>query len=237
LEVYVVPKVEGFLKDRGLQLSQAKTRIVPIDEGFNFLGFEIRRLKGKWLTSPQKDKVVKHLQAIKFYLDGNKQAPAGKVIRDLNPVIRGWANDYRHGTSSKTFDKADHETWKKLWNWAKRRHPKKPSKWVKERYFANDGYWTFQERGARLLRHSATPITRHPKVIGKSSPMNPDQREYWEKRKRNQTSRYTYQKQRLALLKTQNNTCGLCGVSFGPGDPIDDHQHHSPTQRGTGWTR
>lgn len=232
LRDYVIPKAERFLKARGLQLSQAKTRIVHVDEGFNFLGVEIRRFKGKLLAKPQKNKVVKHLRAIKAYLEKHRQTPAGAVIRSLNPIIRGWANYYRHGISSKTFSKVDHEIWKKLWRWAKRRHPGKPRKWVRKQYFANDGNWTFRTaEGARLLRHSATPITRYIKVIGKSSPMNPDQREYWEKRKRMQTSQNAYQKQRLTLLRTQNNCCGLCGVSFWSGDPIDEH-HLTPRHKG-----
>ena len=216
LESYVIPKVEEFLAKRGLQLSEAKTRIVHVDEGFHFLGFEIRRYKDTLLTKPQKGKVMKHLQDIKAYLSNNKQAPAGKVIRDLNPVIRGWANYYRHGTSKKTFDKADHRTWQKLWTWAIRRHPKKSKQWIKDRYFAND--WTFREEQAQLLRHSATPITRHPKVIGKSSPMNPGQRDYWEQRKRNQTSRQTYQKQKLALLH-KTMPVGCAGPPSGQGTP------------------
>ena len=58
--------------------------------------------------------------------------------------------------------------------------------------------------------------THHPSHQShrEMSPMNLDQREYWEKRKRMQTSQNAYQKQRLTLLRTQNNCCGLCGVSF-----------------------
>jgi RNA-directed DNA polymerase len=229
LENYVIPKVEKFLSKRGLQLSEVKTRIVHVDEGFHFLGFEIRRYKDKLLTKPQKDKVISHLQDIKAYLSSNKQAPAGKLVKDLNPAIRGWANYYRHGTSKRIFSITDHRIWQMLWTWATRRHPKKSKQWIKDRYFAND--WTFREGQAQLLRHSATPITRHVKVVRKSSPMNPGQRDYWERRKKNQTNQQTYQKQRLVLLKTQNNACGLCKITFWPGDPIHDH-HIIPRKQG-----
>src|SRR5947208_3391483 len=73
----------------------------------------------------------------------HRQAPAGKVIGDLNPVIRGWANYYRYCAAKETFSKVRHRQWQMLWRWAKRRHPGKPSRWVKRRYFRNDGYWTF----------------------------------------------------------------------------------------------
>ncbi|MDQ3397770.1 MAG: reverse transcriptase domain-containing protein [Deinococcota bacterium] len=123
LHAYVLPRLTVFLQARGLQLSEAKTRIRHIDEGFDFLGFEVRRFKDKLLTKPSKAKVLQHLRSIKAYLNNHKQAPAGQVIGNLNPVIRGWANYYRHGAAKRTFSKADHQMWVMLWTWAKRRHP------------------------------------------------------------------------------------------------------------------
>jgi RNA-directed DNA polymerase len=231
LEGYVVPRVAAFLATRGLRLSEAKTRIVHVTDGFNFLGFEVRWLGGKLLTRPQKDKVLAHLRSSKDYLDRNKQATAGQVIKDLGPVIRGWSNYYRHSVAGWTFKYASHRVWQMLWAWAKRRHPKKPSKWVWGRYFKDDGYWTFTDGKSQLYRHNATPITRHAKVVGRSTPMDPDQREYWEGRKRQRVARQTYQKERLAMLRDQGNACGICGITFWPGDPIDEH-HRTPKSRG-----
>src|SRR5712692_6409260 len=86
LETYARPRVEKFLEERGLALSEAKTRIVHIKEGCNFLGFHIRKFgkQGKVLTVPQKEKVLKHLRATRAYLDTHKQTPAGHVIKELN---------------------------------------------------------------------------------------------------------------------------------------------------------
>jgi RNA-directed DNA polymerase len=236
LEQYVTPKVQGFLAQRGLTLSEAKTRIVHIDEGFHFLGFEVRRLGGKLLIRPEKDKVLAHLRGIKDYLDRHKQAPVGQVIKKLGPVIRGWAYYYRHCVASKVFNVARYRVWQMTWSWAKRRHRKKPSKWVAQGYFKNDGYWTLHDGAAQLYRHDATPITRHIKVMGRSSPMDPTQRDYWEKLKRNRVARQTYRKARLAMLRTQANACGLCGITFWPGDSIEDH-HIQPRHRGGGHER
>jgi RNA-directed DNA polymerase len=69
-----------------------------------------------------------------------------------------------------------------LWVWAKRQHPHKPRQWVRDRYFADDGYWTFTDGAAQLYCHSATRITRFIKVIGRSSPPDPVQRAYLERR-------------------------------------------------------
>jgi RNA-directed DNA polymerase len=226
LETYVKPRIEGFLRDRGLALNEAKTRIVEVNEGFDFLGFHIRKFgRGyRTLVVPQKEKVVKHLRAIKTYLDTHRQTPAGQVIRDLNPVIRGWSNYYRHVSASRTFAKARHRQWQLLWMWAKRRHPKKPTRWVKARYFRDDAYWTFQAGEAELVKPDATPITRFTKVTGRQTPDDPAHRQYWRERMKAQVAGETYSKQRLMLHRSQDYACAMCGIRFIPGETIQiDH--------------
>jgi len=226
LETYVKPRIEEFLRDRGLALNGAKTRIVEVNEGFDFLGFHVRKFgRGeKTLVVPQKEKVVKHLRAIKAYLGTHRQTPAGQVIRDLNPVIRGWSNYYRHVSASRTFAKVRHCQWQMLWRWAKRRHPKKPTRWVKARYFRDDGYWTFQAGEAELAKPDATPITRSTKVTGRQTPYDPAHRLYWRERTKTQVAEETYSKQRLMLHRSREYACALCGVRFVPGETIQiDH--------------
>ena len=156
-----------------------------------------------------------------------------KVIKELGPVIRGWSYYYRHCAAKETFSKVSHRVWEMTRTWAKRRHPNKPSKWVKARYFKDDGYWTFTDGAATLYRHNATPITRFIKVTGRSTPMDPTQRAYWEDRKKRNVARETFRKDRLSMLHAQENTCGLCHTTFWPGDPIDDH-HIVPQHAGGG---
>jgi RNA-directed DNA polymerase len=231
LEQYVRPRVEGFLRQRGLALSEAKTRIVPVTEGFNFLGFQIRRYKRRLLTKPQKDKVLRHLRGIKSYLDTHRQAPAGRVIKDLTPVIRGWANYYRHCVASATFQRVDHRQWQMLWKWAKRRHPNKSSRWVRRRYFRRDGYWTFHAQGVPLVRHGATPITRFVKVRGRNSPYDPKLHAYWQQRTKQRIAVRTYAKQRQALLVAQAYRCALCRLPLDVDDPLHE-DHIIPRQAG-----
>lgn len=227
LENYARPRMEIFLKERGLVLSEAKTRIVHITEGFNFLGVHIRKFgkTGTLLTVPQKEKVLKHIRTIRSYLDAHKQTRTVEVIKTLNPVIRGWANYYRHCAAKDTFAKVRHAQWQMLWSWAKRRHPNKSSKWVKARYFKNDGYWTFHaDKEAELVKPDITPITRFTKVTGRSSPYDPTLREYWRERKKRQVGRETYAKQRLVLLQRQEYRCALCHIQFIPGEVMEsDH--------------
>src|SRR5712691_2294736 len=124
----------------------------------------------KLLTVPQKDKVLTHLRGIRAYLDAHKQTPAVQVIKALNPVIRGWAQYYRHVSAKAVLAKVGHAQWHMLWRWAKRRHPKKSCAWVKARYYRNEGYWAFREGKAELVKPERTPITRFTKVAGKNSP-------------------------------------------------------------------
>ena len=102
------------MAERGLTLNEAKTRIVHRDEGFNFLGFTIRRYNGTLLTTPQKEKVQQHLRHIIAILGANKQAKTERVVRLLNPVIRGWANYYRHCATKSAFRYVRHRNWQML---------------------------------------------------------------------------------------------------------------------------
>jgi RNA-directed DNA polymerase len=232
LETYVVPKLNAFLAAQGLQLSEAKTRIVHIDEGFNFLGFTVRRYRGVVLTRPQKEKVVRHLRTIHDYLRQHRQATPSQIIGDLDPVIRGWANYYRHGASKHVFHTADHHIQAKLWRWAKRRHPTKPAAWIRSRYF--DSRWNFVDGQRRLTRHDEVPITRHSKVQGKRSPLNPDDREYWELRRLRRLAEILKAPKRLVLLKRQDCKCAMCGVGFDPDEdiPLIDEHHIMPRCHG-----
>ena len=224
LETYVRPRIEEFLRDRGLTISEAKTRIVDLEEGFNSLGLQIRRFAKRTLTVPQKEKVLKHLQGIKSYLGTNQQAPAGKVIGDLNPVLRGWANYYRYCAAQETFSKVRHRQWQMLWRWAKRRHPGKPSKWVKRRYFRNDGSGTFYDGEWNLFKPDSTPITRYTKVIGKHSPYDPTLHPYWAERNAKQVIAETFSPGRRVLHQRQDYRCALCDLPFVPGERIPcDH--------------
>jgi RNA-directed DNA polymerase len=243
LEQHVFPSIEAFLAERGLVLNREKTRIVSIDEGFNFLGFTALKFQnGKLLITPEKAKVLAHLRRIKAYLNQNKQAPVGKVVRDLAPVIRGWTLYYRHVCSARTFQYADHRVWQMLWAWARRRHPTKSKGWVKARYFrpTRSRVWNFADTslpGSAILPwHSGTKIVRHTKVKGRASPLDPDARTYWDERRRKRLETQSLSKRRQELLRTQGYTCAECGVPFDPDEDVDmmDGHHVKPRHRGGG---
>jgi RNA-directed DNA polymerase len=226
LETYVVPRLSQFLAERGLTLSQAKTRIVHREEGFNFLGFTIRYYKGKLLTKPQKGKVHHHLRHLKAILDANKHATIEQIVRKLNPIIWGWANYYRHGVSKRTFNYVQYRLWQMLWRWAKRRHSNKPPPWIRQRYFKSVGNrnWVFGDANVTLRNPADMPIVRHIKVRGRSSPYDPTLRDYWVKRNQRRVKQQANSWRKWNVLRRQECRCGQCGLPFQPEDNI--HYHH-----------
>lgn len=186
----VKPKIEEWLKQRGLELNATKTTIVPIENGFNFLGFNVRQYQSKCLIKPQKEKVYNFLREIRQWLKSNRQATSENVVRYLNPILRGWANYYRHFVSKDTYAFVDSQLWKALWRWALRRHPNKGVGWVKKRYFgcSHGRDWRFRavclstygERIEMAVTNITTiPITRHVKIKGTASPDDPALLDYW----------------------------------------------------------
>ena len=187
------PQIEEWLTQRGLMLNVEKTRIVSIQDGFNFLGFNMRHYHGKCLTKPPKEKVAGFLREIRQWLETNKGATAENVVRYLNPVLSGWANYYRHVVSKQTFAYVDAQLWKALWRWALRRHPNRGNDWVYKKYFTVSHYrrWRFyavcrDTYGDRLemavTNITTIPIRRHVKVKGAASPDDPSLVQYWAER-------------------------------------------------------
>jgi RNA-directed DNA polymerase len=139
------PIVESFLAERGLALSPTKTRITPIEEGFDFLGVNIRKYEGKLLCKPAKGNLAAFLQNIRHTIKSNATTKTENLIRILNPKIRGWANYHCHNSAKQTFSTVSSHIFDSLWRWAKRRHPKKGTGWIRRKYFRSKGHqhWVF----------------------------------------------------------------------------------------------
>lgn len=187
--------IANFLGERGLTLSSEKTKIVHIEEGFDFLGWTIRKYDGKFLIKPSKKNVLAFKRKIREIVKNNKTAKQEDLIRLLNPVIRGWANYHKNQVAKETFSKVDHAIWQQLWRWAKRRHPNKSATWIKRRYFHSrkGRNWVFgteitQYKGKKgwleLCKASDIPIKRHTKIKDEANPYDPNWMEYFKKRRK-----------------------------------------------------
>ncbi|WP_440994774.1 group II intron reverse transcriptase/maturase [Cysteiniphilum litorale] len=195
LELKVKPAIERFLKERSLELSQEKTLITHISDGFDFLGFNIRKYNDKLLIKPAKPNVLAFVRNIKAVINKNKATSAGELIQILNLKIMGWANYYRHVVSKKTFAYVDHCIFEALIRWAKRRHPNKGVYWVMRKYHdINPPNWDFigevtLKTGEKVKltrkRMNTIPIRRHVKIKSEATPYDPAFKEYFEQRKMN----------------------------------------------------
>ncbi len=190
-------KLSTWLKPRGLSFNQDKTRIVHINDGFDFLSFNIRRYYGasgtKVLTKPSKDALRKIRRRLRQELRDLRGATTEAVIRRLNPIIRGQASYHRTGVSTRAYAALDHHLWRHLYTWGLHRHRNKGRKWVTARYFGTfnktrNDTWVFGDRhsGAYLHKYAWTKIVRHVVVTGRASPDDPALAQYWADRRRKQ---------------------------------------------------
>jgi RNA-directed DNA polymerase len=191
----VVPVIQDWLSKRGLALHPEKTRIVHVDDGFNFLGFFIKRYGGKCLIKPQKEKVLAFLKSIRRWLNKHRYATAEMVIQHLNPILRGWTNYYKHMVSGQVFSYVKDRIFRMLWSWCLYRHAKdqKGKRWILRKYFGIYGKpaWTFQskwrskdgtEYSIFLFDPESVRIERYVKVKGAASPDDPKLLAYWRER-------------------------------------------------------
>lgn len=226
LEDTVLPIVEAFMAERGLTLSKEKTVITNIHDGFDFLGFNVRKYRnGKFLIKPSKANTQKFLSKVRSIIRRNKAAPQELLIKMLNPVIRGWTNYHMHNASKQTFQRVDHEIWNCLWRWAKRRHPHKSGTWVATRYFhqIEDSFWNFavpygetkkEPKPSFLVLEKASDreIRRFTKIKATANPFNAEQERYFEERETQKMYHsMSGRKTMLYLYMTQKGVCPHCG--------------------------
>lgn len=198
LEETVLPFVSDFLGERGLGLSMEKTHTTHIDMGFDFLGQNIRKYGGKLMITPSAKSQKALMQRVSDIIAQLRSATQEQLISSLNPVLRGWANYHRHVVSKQVFVKLDNWLWKRLWQWACRRHPNKRRTWIKDRYFHVVGSrrWVFRSpvKGPKnsktwytLLCMADTPIRRHTMIRRDANPYDPKWRPYFDYRARRKT--------------------------------------------------
>ncbi len=242
LEVALI-QIQQWLSQRGLKISAEKTRTVNIEDGFNFLGFNLRQYNGKLLIKPQKEKVLAFCKKIGQVLSNMKANTQEVIIKRLNPLLRGFANYYKGVISKETFQYINYRVWQYLWRWATRRHPNKGKRWVKDKYFhrLKGRHWTFMCKGTDrkgkkvsdfLYDISSTPIVRHIKVKGNASPDDPSLNEYWEKRQKKQGKNNWAKGSKYEQVANQQQwKCPVCNDPLFNGEEIETH-HIVPLKDG-----
>jgi RNA-directed DNA polymerase len=135
----IINAIQGFLDPRGLKLSEEKTLVTNISEGFNFLGWNFRKYKGKLLPKPSKDSQKEVIKKIGNVIRKAKAWDQDRLIQTLNPIIRGWAQYHNHAVSSAIFNRLDETVYNMLISWAKRRHSNKGFTWIITKYWHKSG--------------------------------------------------------------------------------------------------
>lgn len=193
LEQKVKPALIVFLAQRGLALSEQKTLTTPIQAGFNFLGHTVRKYGQKLLITPAKSKVQMLRQKIRQKVQSALGLTTEALLRQLNPLLRGWANYYRNGAAKRTFKQLDRYVYWTIWRWITRRHPTQSVGWKKSKYFSAAGpkgllSVRVQRRGGEsrvltLYQLASTKIERHIQVRGTANPFDPQYTEYFARRR------------------------------------------------------
>jgi RNA-directed DNA polymerase len=196
LEEKVKPVIVDFLSERGLSLSESKTVITTIDQGFDFLGHNIRKYNGKLLIKPSRTSIKRFLQNVRTTVKENRNSKTENLIQLLNPKIRGWANFFRHVVSKKAFNTIDHEIFWVVWNWARRRHPNKGKHWVWRKYFPDPnlrGCLAVRSKTeiTYLFRASSISIRRHTKIRENANPYDTQYLSYLESRDKKKVKQET----------------------------------------------
>lgn len=192
LENKVKPAIESFLTQRGLRLSEAKTRISHIEDGFTFLSQSVRKYNGKLLIQPSRDSIRSVLSAINQTIRKCRGVAAEVLIGTLNPILRGWVNYHRHVVAKRTFSVISEHLYRQLWKWMRRRHGNRSSQWLARKYWLSGSKpWVFtarvknkgKERTYELLHPQRVAIVRHTKIKGAATPYDPAQETYFRNRK------------------------------------------------------
>jgi RNA-directed DNA polymerase len=195
LNTKILPIITHFLAQRGLSLSQEKTRIVHIENGFDFLGFNVRKYKGKFLIKPSKDSIKAVKTKIKETVRKGYGWSGAELISVLNPIIKGWANYYRRVVSKKTFAELDYYIFQKTFNWTMRKFHGHTRYKAVNRYFRNRSLfrrWIFsdavKQNGCKnyvcINKMMDTKIQRHIKIRSRANPYLPEYADYFAERKK-----------------------------------------------------
>jgi RNA-directed DNA polymerase len=224
-----------WLGTRGLRLSDEKTQIRHLRDGFNFLGFNIRHYPApnssrsgyKLLIKPSQDSINQIKGKLKGLWRKHVGSPAVALINEMNPVIRGWSQYFRSGVAKEVFAELDSFMYERAQRYMKRRHPRKSGWWRTQKYWGRtigrQDRWVFQDkdRHATLRKFAWTPIIRHRLVPTTYSPDDPTLQHYWRQR-RARPHVLAYRQWHLA--QRQHGRCPVCHQHLDNGEVL--HTHH-----------
>lgn len=158
-------EVAAVLAPMGLRLSEDKTRICHLDEGFDFLGWRVQRRawrgrtgKRAVYTYPSKKSLLSVMDKARSLTRRARHRTLEDLLRQLNPVLRGWCNYFRHGVSSRTFNYVDHFAFWRIVGWLRKRHLGLNMHALVRRYLPG---WRVRDGGIEMFRPNTVAIERY----------------------------------------------------------------------------
>ena len=191
LEQIVKPAIQKFLAERGLRLSEEKTVITHIKDGFDFLGKTLRKFGTQLIVQPSKAAAKSVREKLGTLLTQSRSVAYDVLLCKLNRLLRGWGNYHRFSSSTRVFGEVDYYLLQGIWRWIKRQHKGKRLRKHLAKYFAK-GFWmhsawttemTKPRRLIELVRLCALGLRRHIKIRGKANPYDPAQADYFRLRR------------------------------------------------------
>lgn len=162
--VQIRQQIAAVLTQVGLRLSEEKTTICHIDEGFDFLGWRIQRHRQKGsdrhhvYTYPSKKSLTSVKAKVRALTRQRPDQPLEDLIGQLNPLLRGWSMYFRHGASSKTFSYLESFTWWRVVRWLQRKHRRIGWRQLRRRFFPQ---WKITDADAVLFDPATIKIVRY----------------------------------------------------------------------------
>lgn len=225
----IQPAIREFLGCRGLELSEKKTVITHIEDGFDFLGWNCQLYINKLLIKPSKKSIDRIKERIKTLFDKHSKSSAYTLIHQLNPVIHGWANYHRTAVSKVCFNKIGHYLWTKVWKWIRAKHTRRGRRELVKMYFSRIGgrNWAFSgskgENKLTLFDIANVPIVRHTLCRDYNCYL-PEHRDYFNKRRKDGTiANGLWDKRSTQLLKREGYQCPLCEMPVLYGQELETH--------------
>lgn len=192
LQDELLPDIRRFLSVRGLELSEEKTALTNLHDGFDFLGFNVRKYKTKLLIKPQDGKASALLKKARLLMESLHGLPFHVMLLKLNRLLRGWAHAYRRSVAKERMSYVDNGIYLLVVKWLKRHHRRHTWGWISKRYGRHyKGRYQFcadyphEKDGMRtvcVFRTSELPIRYHIKIRSEANPYDPQYREYFEAR-------------------------------------------------------
>lgn len=157
-------EVASVLAPMGLRLSESKTRIASIGEGFDFLGFRIQRRRKRGTTQryvytyPSKKALAAILEKVRILTRREANHSLTDLLQRVNPALRGWCTYFRHGVSKRSFEYLEHFTWHRIFRWLRKRHVGRTVQFLNRRYYEDNRPI---ENGVSMFDTRRVAVTRY----------------------------------------------------------------------------